>query len=102
MRDTISTPSNSRITVAYLRTASGNRLDSGLSLAVQRKTCEDYARRLGVRISLVYVDAGVSGLSEGRVGLRQLLRDIVCLRIGRVIVAEPTRLSRSLRLQQQL
>jgi DNA invertase Pin-like site-specific DNA recombinase len=102
MRDTISTPSTPRITVAYLRTASRNQFQGGLSLAAQRKTCENYARHLGVRISLVYADAGVSGLSDDRIGLRQLLRDIVCLRIGRVIVAEPTRLSRSLRLQQQL
>jgi DNA invertase Pin-like site-specific DNA recombinase len=102
MRDITLAPSNPRITVAYLRSASGNQFRGGLSLVAQRKICEDYARHLGVRISLVYSDVGVSGLSDDRVGLKQLLRDIVCLRIGRVIVAEPTRLSRSLRLQQQL
>lgn len=102
MRDITSASSNPRITVAYLRSASGNRFQGGLSLAAQRKTCEDYAHHLGIRISLVYADAGVSGLSDAHAGLRQLLHDIVCLRIGRVIMAEPTRLSRSPRLQQQL
>lgn len=81
-------------TVAYLRTASANQLDSRLGLERQRRDCEDYARSLGVRITCIYADVGVSGLREDRPALGQLLRDLSRGGIRRVIVADPARLAR--------
>jgi hypothetical protein len=45
-------------TVAYLRTATVDRVESKLSLARQQDACEDYARSLGTRISRAYSDVG--------------------------------------------
>ena len=102
MRDITSTPGNTRITVAYLRTASRNQFDSRLGLGRQLQDCEDYARSLGVRIARIYADAGVSGLAERRPALYQLMRDLSIGSICRVIVADPARLARDRELEQHL
>ncbi len=60
-------------TVAYLRTATANPVESRLGLARQQDTCEDFAGSLGVQITRVYLDVGVSGLSEERPALTQTI-----------------------------
>jgi DNA invertase Pin-like site-specific DNA recombinase len=102
MNDAQQTPTKSEATVAYMRTASGNQLDGRLGLDSQRRICEDFARSLGVRITRIYADVGVSGLREQRPGLAQLMRDLSCGGIRRVIIADPARLARNLQLEQQL
>ena len=102
MKDIATTTPGSETTVAYLRTASANQVDSRLGIERQLRDCEDYARSLGVRITRTYADVGVSGLREERPALAQLLRDLSRGGIRRVIVADPARLARSPQLAQRL
>jgi DNA invertase Pin-like site-specific DNA recombinase len=86
-------------TVAYLRTATAERVASRLSLARQQDACEDFARSLGARITCTYVDVGVSGLSEQRPALTQLMHDLSRGGVRRVVIADPARLARSWQLE---
>jgi hypothetical protein len=63
MNDIHNTPTNSSA-VAYLRTAIAGRVGSRLGLERQRRTCEQHAHALGLRLGAVYADAGVSGGKE--------------------------------------
>jgi DNA invertase Pin-like site-specific DNA recombinase len=89
-------------TVAYLRTAAAERVESRLGLARQQDACEDFARSLGARITRGYIDVGVSGLSERRPALTQLMHDLSCGAICRVVIADPARLARSWQLEDVL
>jgi DNA invertase Pin-like site-specific DNA recombinase len=89
-------------TVAYLRTATANPVESRLGLARQQDTCEDFAGSLGVQITRVYLDVGVSGLSEERPALTQLLRDLSSGEIRRVVIADHARLARNRQLEDRL
>jgi site-specific DNA recombinase len=102
MTDTSTVTAASKLTVAYLRTASSNQIDSRLGLERQLRDCEDYARSLGVRIVRTYADAGVSGLAESRPAFAQLMKDLSKGGIRRVIVADPARLARSRQLERRM
>lgn len=93
---------NGEATVAYLRTASANQIDSKLGILRQRQVCEEYARRLGQHLSTIYVDVGMSGLSDRRPALRQLTCDLSQGHIRHVVIADPTRLARSASLERHL
>jgi DNA invertase Pin-like site-specific DNA recombinase len=101
MRDIVVTPVESKMTVAYIRSAVAEQ-GSGLSLRRQRRICEDHARSLGQCLSVVYADAGVSGRAERRPGLDQLRRELAHGRICRVITPAPHVLARDPALWQQL
>jgi site-specific DNA recombinase len=88
--------------VAYLRTATAERVGSRLGLERQRRTCEQHAQALGLRLGAIYADVGVSGLSEDRPALDQLMLDVASGRIGHVIVAGPDRLARDRELEQRI
>jgi len=90
------------ITVAYMRTATADQIGSSLSLRRQRQACEDYTRHLGQRLSAIYCDVGVSGLSERRPELDQLMRDLSLGHISHVMIADPDRLARDRELEKRL
>jgi DNA invertase Pin-like site-specific DNA recombinase len=88
--------------VLYLRTGSADQEDIRRGLQTQQRLCEEYARQLGLRITDIYCDAGVSGLSERRPALGRLLRALSFGRIDYVIAADRARLARSHTLEQSL
>lgn len=80
--------------VLYLRVSTDQQADSGLGLAAQEKACRDTAERLGLPVSSVHVDAGVSGSTpvHKRPSLVAALADLS--RGSVLIVAKRDRLSR--------
>ncbi|HTD08374.1 MAG TPA: recombinase family protein [Solirubrobacteraceae bacterium] len=101
-REEAEVPSKPKATVAYLRTATADRRVTRMSLERQYQACEERADALGLRVSTIYFDIGVSGLSERRPALDQLMRDLSDGRIGHVVMADPDRLARNWRLEEQL
>jgi DNA invertase Pin-like site-specific DNA recombinase len=91
-----------KTTVAYMRTATADRVGSRISLERQLLTCEEYAHRLGLHLSAAYVDVGASGLAENRPALDQLMFDLSRGHIRHVVIADPCRLARSRELGQRL
>jgi site-specific DNA recombinase len=89
-------------TVIYLRTASSDQLDSKRGLEAQRCLCEGYARSRGLSIIRIYADVGISGLSEQRPALTELMHDLSRGGIRRVLIADPARLARSMQLAEKL
>lgn len=102
MSDVALTTTKPQITVAYMRTATGNRRDARMSLERQHRACTDYADALGLRVSVVYFDIGASGLAEHRPALDQLMHDLSDGHISHVVVADPARLARSSELERGL
>jgi site-specific DNA recombinase len=101
MNDIHNRPTNSGA-VAYMRTATAEQRGSRIGLARQRRACEQHAQALGLRLGAVYADVGVSGLSEDRPALDQLMLDVASGRIGHVVVAGPDRLARNGELEQRI
>jgi DNA invertase Pin-like site-specific DNA recombinase len=102
MNDTGKKPTKSDVTVAYLRTATADRVGSSIGLARQRRACEQHASALGLRLGAVYADVGVSGLSEHRPALDQLMLDLARGHIRRVVIAGWDRLARSWQLERRI
>ena len=103
MNDIHNRPTNSGVAVAYLRTATAERVGSRIGLKRQRRACEQHAQALGLRLGAIYADVGVSGLPEHRLALDQLTQEELPLgRACYLITADQTRLSRSMTLQLAL
>lgn len=102
MNDIRERPTKAGVAVAYMRTATADRVESGLSLQRQRLICEQYAHQLGLHLGAAYVDVGASGLSEHRPALDQLMLDLSRGRIRCVVIADPARLARDRELERRL
>jgi DNA invertase Pin-like site-specific DNA recombinase len=102
MNDTGKISTKSDVTVAYLRTATADRVGSSIGLEQQRRACERHAQALGLRLGAVYADVGVSGLSEHRPALDQLMLDLARGHIRRVVIAGWERLARSWQLERRI
>jgi DNA invertase Pin-like site-specific DNA recombinase len=102
MNDIQDRPTKSEVTVAYMRTATADRSVTGASLERQRLACEAYAQSHGWQVSAIYTDVGVSGLSEHRPALGQLMHDLSRGHIRHVVMADPDRLARSSELERRL
>jgi DNA invertase Pin-like site-specific DNA recombinase len=89
-------------TVIYLRAASSDQLDIKRGLDTQRWLCEGYARSRGLTITRIYADVGISGLSEERPALTELMHDLSRGGIRRVLIADAARLARSRELAEKL
>lgn len=98
----IHTKPTHRVAVAYMRTATAERVGSRISLERQRRTCEQYAHALGLRLSTIYADVGVSGLSEHRPALDQMMGDLAHGGIRCVVVADPSRLARDQETEERI
>lgn len=102
MNDIRERPTQAEVAVAYLRTASANHVESSLSLKRQRLTCYEYRHQLGLQVSAIYSDVGVSGLTEHRPALDQLMLDLSQGHIRYVVIPDPDRLARNRELEQRL
>jgi len=80
--------------VVYTRVSTSEQAQAGLSLDVQRARCEAYATALGLDVVRVCEDAGRSGSSLNRDGVREALSLVRELR-GALLVYSLDRLTRS-------
>ncbi len=101
MNDIQKRPTKSLI-VAYMRTATVDHRSTRIDLERQHRACEQHAHALGLRLSAIYADVGVSGLAECRPALDQLMHDLSDGRIRRVVISDPYRLARNQELEQRL
>lgn len=90
------------ITVAYIRSVSHLVSDTHRALRYQQQACQDYARRLGLRVSTVYADVAASDADEKRPMLDRLLYEAKQKRIDRVVIATPDALASDARLRKRL
>ena len=81
----------------YIRVSTEEQVREGFSLTVQREYLEDYAKREGYEVFKIYSDDGISGYSERRPALQELLQDAKLRRFELVIVYKIDRFSRNLK-----
>lgn len=82
--------------VAYCRTAWASQSDPLSGARLQAKAIRRYARRQGFTIREMYMDAGVSGMTLKRPGLRRLLADCRAGKVKMVVTQDADRLSRDI------
>jgi len=85
------------VAVSYLRVASKDQADQESGVTAQREACEGEANTIGATVVNEFVDAGVSGNTTNRHGLRRLLEFITENPVTYVIVRDRARLSRNQR-----
>lgn len=78
----------------YCRVATKSQYSQSVSLELQRKTAERYAAAHGLRVVKYFSDAGDSGMSMDRPGLRELLTAWEQGQFDAVLVGKLTQLSR--------
>jgi site-specific DNA recombinase len=81
----------------YIRVSTDEQAKEGFSLPVQREYLGDYAEREGYKLYKVYSDDGISGYSDRRPALQELLQDAKLRRFDLVIVYKIDRFSRNLK-----
>ncbi len=89
-------------TVAYCRVSTLEQKRRGYGIDIQIRDVTLFAERQGIFIERFYKDEAESGIAENRPGLRRLLRDCQRGRIGAVVLPSLDRLSRDLRLAENL
>jgi site-specific DNA recombinase len=82
--------------VGYRRVSTEEQAMSGHSLAAQKHAIEQFARQRGWELLTVYTDAGISGRSDQRPALNQLLEAAALSRFDVVVVHSIDRFYRSL------
>lgn len=88
--------------VAYCRVSTPEQKRRGHGIDVQVRDVRLFAERQGLRLGRFYRDEAESGVVENRRELRRLLRDCRAGKIGAVIIPSPDRLSRDVRLAENL
>lgn len=88
--------------VAYMRVSTDRQAEQGYGLDVQERAIRQCAKQLGVRLTAIYTDEGLSGTTEAvdRPGLAQALDDIANGRSQGLLVPRLDRLARSLSVQE--
>jgi len=81
----------------YIRVSTEEQAKEGFSLTTQREYLEEYAKREGHEVYKIYSDDGISGYSERRPALQELLKDAKLRRFDLVIVYKIDRFSRNLK-----
>jgi site-specific DNA recombinase len=81
----------------YLRVSTEDQAKEGYSLEVQREYLEDFAKRENYDIFKVYCDDGISGYSDRRPALQELLKDAKDKKFELVLVYKIDRFSRNLK-----
>jgi len=93
---------NRKQTVAYCRVSTLEQTQHGNGMAIQMRDVAAFAQRHGFAVDRFYRDEAQSGAREDRSALRGLLRDCRKGRIGTVIVPNLERLSRNVRIAENL
>ena len=87
---------------AYCRVSTLEQKRSGYGIDIQIRDLTPFAHRQGFFIRRFYKDEAESGVEEDRKGLQKLLRDCQAGRVGTVIIPSLDRLSRDVRLAENL
>jgi site-specific DNA recombinase len=91
-----------RPVAAYCRVSTLEQKKRGHGIDIQIRDVTLFAERQGVFVQRFYRDEGESGIAENRKALRRLLRDCRAGRIGTLIIPSLDRLSRDVRLAENL
>ncbi len=87
---------------AYCRVSTLEQKKKGYGIDIQMREIGNYAEAEGLHIDEFYIDEARSGVTENRKALRKLLRDCKVGKIESLVVASLDRLSRDLRLTENL
>lgn len=90
------------IVAGYCRVSTLEQKKKGYGIDIQIREIGNYACARGLTIDDFYVDEARSGISENRKALKRLLRDCKAGKVETVIVSSLDRLSRDLRLTENL
>jgi len=91
-----------RPVVAYCRVSTLEQKRRGYGIDIQVRDVEAFAERQRLLIVRFYRDEAESGIKEDRRQLRRLLRDCRAGRVGSVILPSLDRLSRDVRIAENL
>jgi site-specific DNA recombinase len=91
-----------RRVVAYCRVSTLEQKKRGYGIDIQIRDATLYAERHGLLVERFYKDGGESGVKEDRKALRRLLADCRARSIGVVILPSLDRLSREVRIAENL
>jgi DNA invertase Pin-like site-specific DNA recombinase len=80
--------------VGYLRVSTDQQVESGLGLEAQRVACENYAKKLGLKVEHFFSDEGLSGAlpHEDRPGLTSAIN--ILKKADILVIAKRDRLGR--------
>lgn len=87
---------------AYCRVSTLEQQRRGYGIDIQIRDVTLFAERQGLLVHRFYRDEAESGAKENRKALRQLLRDCKAGRVGIVVIPSLDRLSRNVRLAENL
>src|SRR5947207_2217469 len=93
---------SSRSVVAYCRVSTLEQKRRGFGIDIQLRDVKLFAERQGLFVQRVYKDEAQSGVSEHRRALRRLLRDCRHGKIAAIILPSLDRLSRDVRIAENL
>lgn len=79
----------------YVRVSTREQAEEGYSIGEQTERLKKLCEAHSWRVFRVYTDAGFSGASLDRPGLKELIEDVRAERVGKVLVYKLDRLSRS-------
>src|SRR5712691_7829254 len=88
--------------VAYCRVSTLEQKRRGYGIDIQVRDVKAFAERQGLLVVRFYKDEAESGVKEDRKQLRRLLRDCRTGRVGSVILPSLDRLSRDVRIAENL
>jgi site-specific DNA recombinase len=91
-----------KLVVAYCRVSTLEQKKNGLGLEIQVRDATLFAQDQGLFIDWFYRDEGESGVLENRPQLKDLLRQCRAHRVGTVIIPSLDRLSRDVRVAENL
>jgi len=91
-----------KLVVAYCRISTLEQKKNSLGIEIQVRDATLFARERGLFISRFYRDEAESGVLEDRPQLTKLLRECKSKRVGTVIIPSLDRLSRDVRLAENL
>src|SRR5580698_9852662 len=83
--------------IGYIRVSTQEQAGSGLGMEAQRTALEAECGRRGWELVAVHEDAGLSGKSADRPGLRAAVDDVQSGRGGTLMASKLDRLSRSMK-----
>ena len=87
---------------AYCRVSTLEQKKKGFGIDIQMRDIQRYAEVFSFPINDFYIDEAKSGISENRSELKRLLRDCKTGKVGAIIISSLDRLSRDLRLTENL
>ena len=91
-----------KLVVAYCRVSTLEQKQRGYGIDIQIRDLTLFAERQGLFVRRFYRDEAESGVKEHRQELRQLLKDCRARRVGIVILPTLDRLSRNVRIAENL